>query len=137
MSCELPEWSDELERTCSGRAKKPFTCCECRGEIPKGHRYIECKGVWSGDFHVYRFHLLCHKLSSDRDGWLHREAGLDWEEMPGFGQLISSTRDEIYESKVLPPWWPKGLSLRRERLAEAAIKWVPPTIEQRGMGGAG
>jgi hypothetical protein len=126
MSCEFPDWCDEVERVCSGRAKKPLTCCECRGEIPKGRRYIEYKGVWSGDFEVYRFHKFCHNLVRSRDRYLTSKDGpnLYEDELPGFGQLISSTRDEIQESKALPPWWPKGLSLKREKLAEAALSYT-------------
>ena len=122
MSCELPEWCNEAERTCLGRSKKPVMCCECRGEIQIGHRYVEYKGVWSGDFATFRFHKLCHKIMRQRDEYLRRECGLYEDEVPGFGELISSAMDEAHESGGACLWWPNDLPMTREALAKAAME---------------
>ena len=62
MSCELPSLFDESEHTYKGRSKEPFKCCECGALIPVEHRYVQYKGVWNGDFEVFRFHKLCHEI---------------------------------------------------------------------------
>ena len=121
MSCELPEWCNDVERTCRGRSKEPLKCCECRGEIQKGHRYVECKGVWNGDFETFRFHKLCHDLVRERDGYLRQVCGLYENEVPGFGELINSSREDACEGGGDCAWWPKELPMTREALAEAAI----------------
>jgi hypothetical protein len=123
VSCELPEWCDEVERTCSGRAKKSLKCCECGGEIAQGLRYVEYKGVWSGDFEVYRFHWLCHEIMRKRNAYLHSVVRLSEDEVPGFGELVDSAREDTRESGgEVPSWWPKDLPMTQEALAKAAAE---------------
>ena len=118
---EPAEWYQETEKTCSGRAKKPFRCNECGGTIPAGHRYIEIVGKWEGDFATMRMHKLCYSIGRAMASWLEKEAGLREDELPGIGELIDATANEKHENGgIMPAWWPVGLPFTKKDLREAA-----------------
>lgn len=61
------------------RARKEHTCCECLSTIAIGEKYHLAKGVWDGEFQVYRTCGICHKVRIEADAAEDRN---DYEGIP-------------------------------------------------------
>jgi hypothetical protein len=59
---DAPEWSNtDIVKAC----RKPFLCCECKREVPKGKPYEKSVMKYEGDFYTYRTCMDCVNI---RDG---------------------------------------------------------------------
>lgn len=72
-------------------ARRPHTCCECKGEIRVGDRYQQVSGKWDGDFATYTTCEPCADL---------REA-LESVCCPLFGRLIEHYVEYLTENSPL------------------------------------
>ena len=59
---DAPEWSNtDIVKAC----RKPFLCCECKREVPKGKSYEKSVMKYEGEFYTYRTCMDCVNI---RDG---------------------------------------------------------------------
>lgn len=64
------------------RARKVYTCCECRGRIERGEKYFKATGSWEHVVSTHRQHLLCCQVC------IHiRDNFYDYEECVPFGEM--------------------------------------------------
>jgi len=64
MSCCHCDPPDMFEIT-EPKAIKNHICCECRREILKGEKYQRVKGLWDGEFAVYKTCSECVELANE------------------------------------------------------------------------
>lgn len=118
MSAEQPTFDRDAWRT----ARRPHTCCECRGGIVKGERYYLLVGVWDGDFQSFRYHRICHELVQAQRAHLRR-VGVQDEDIPAIGELLEVAIEDATELEDFPEYWPAGVyvgaaALRKHVAAE-------------------
>lgn len=55
------------------RARREWRCCECGEPIVPGARYQEDRGVWEGEWRVFRTCLACAAMRADlcSRGWVY------------------------------------------------------------------
>jgi hypothetical protein len=75
--CEMPDCYIRDDR----KARKPHTCCECKGRIRPGETYHYHHGVWAGDPLAYKVCLDCDALREQCD------LGLSFDDCTPFGYL--------------------------------------------------
>jgi len=85
MSCEMPSVYGCDRR----KARKAHKCCECRGVIVSGERYVVHHGVWDGSGATYKSCEDCELLREQVEGCITNP-----DERAGFGFLHES----IFES---------------------------------------
>jgi hypothetical protein len=116
---DMPEFYQESFHVKSKRGKKRC-CAECGGEIEPGMNYVKAKGVWSGEFGYYMFHLTCHAVAMESWKFYRNECNLQYDETPAIGELLEWAVQELYESKCIPSYWPEGVPVTRVGLQRHA-----------------
>lgn len=69
------------------KANRAHKCCECRGLIAKGERYIRLSGVFDGEVYSYKMCAPCRDASVWLDGILRSTGYLASDEGIDFGGL--------------------------------------------------
>jgi len=80
----------------SPRARKQHRCCECGAEICPGDIYENARGVWSGEFRVFKTCDSCARLRS----WFY-EQGSDIIPYGGLREEFNQSEEEIPAMIVL------------------------------------
>jgi hypothetical protein len=110
MDFELPK----CYTSTNPRARKPHTCCECRGTISKGEKYHLFSGIWD-EAHTYKTCAECEVLRSDACPEGHV-----------FGDLYN----DVFESGN-PNWVKRFMDTRRKRSApESPKRWMEQREEE-------
>ena len=83
---DLPEFYTQQWR----RARKSYTCCECRGTIQRGDRYECFSGKWERGVQTYRTCDQCQNIRESLycEGW-------------SFGQLWEDIEEQIFRETGL------------------------------------
>lgn len=61
------------------RARKEHTCCECLSTIAIGETYHLAKGVWDGEFQIYRTCEICHQVRNLAHAEMRHGEGIAFE----------------------------------------------------------
>lgn len=114
--CDLPEFTSQTWHTCNGKGK-PRKCFECGGPIVPGQAYHSVAGKWNGVMDTFRSHKLCKEISDGQREAFRVNAGLYPDEMPAFGEMVESAREDADNTDDFPEYWPRGVFVSKRALA--------------------
>lgn len=113
---ETPEFFKVTSHICMGKSKKPMKCCECRGEIIKGDKYVNIVGSWGGEMAAYKRHAACHTICEGFVTFLENVARLKDYELPAIGEVVEAIAEDARESDEVPEAWPHGYEISKAGL---------------------
>ncbi len=84
------------------RARKPHTCCECRGVIQPGEVYNRHHGIWDGSASTFKICVDCEAMLNGLDGECAPAFGYLWEDIDEGGDPEEKARFEAIKLKRRP-----------------------------------
>ncbi len=84
------------------RARKPHTCCECRGVIQPGEVYNRHHGIWDGSASTFKICVDCEALRNALGGECLPAFEFLWEDVEWAEPEIKAKFEEIKTRRVVP-----------------------------------